>query len=757
MVIGASLSKPMQPTRYRRVSINNGPSIGTAIKEALATTIVPTKNYVRRTLAGRLTQRNYASQLVFLIRSLYMKFHAFRFKPVTLAVLTSLAAMATSSAFAGTVTGWGDSLASGVSRDGTNIYGDNNTVNATATVIGDSNVAKASATMIGNNQYNDVTGSVLIGNGAQVSSTADGYSGDLAAVAIGASSSAKQNSVAIGPHANASYADATAIGANARASLNGVAIGTNAWGGDYSATALGAGSYADSYSTALGTNARALDRSLVVGIGASGSSSSLVVGNGASGSGSSTVLGNHASAGSSDAPIAIGEGSYAGAYGAIATGWSAQANSPNSIALGTRTQVTGDSSIAIGRYINVSGNNMVVIGGSAVGADSYAVALGNEAKALKFSAVALGGSAQATDKFTLALGAESNASGWYSVAAGGFSRSEGEQSAAFGNGSYAQNIKSLALGSGAQSYGVNSVALGANSNDYGLDNVVSVGGDFGYSRRIIGVASGVGDTDAVNMSQLNAVSAQVAQNTANISAMQGGVRATFVGAPLHVSADVSEVGTPSLVGATSNVGAAPVVALSGGSSSFFAADGDSSEVAIASAAHSLAVGANAHASADGSIALGANSVADRVNTVSVGSAESARQIKNVATGTQGTDAVNVDQLNGAVTSAVKQADSYTDNAIAGANVYTDRAVADAKNEMKHYSDRAAASTLAIPSIPMLNTGEKWVGAAVGNYGTSTAVGVAAAYQATTNLNVGVAVSSASGGPVALKAQAGYRW
>ncbi len=45
------------------------------------------------------------------------------------------------------------------------------------------------------------------------------------------------------------------------------------------------------------------------------------------------------------------------------------------------------------------------------------------------------------------------------------------------------------------------------------------------------------------------------------------------------------------------------------------------------------------------VALGQGSIADRVNTVSVGSAGAERQITNVAAGVQGTDAVNVNQLN----------------------------------------------------------------------------------------------------------------
>ncbi|KDR36667.1 hypothetical protein BG57_17485 [Caballeronia grimmiae] len=165
------------------------------------------------------------------------------------------------------------------------------------------------------------------------------------------------------------------------------------------------------------------------------------------------------------------------------------------------------------------------------------------------------------------------------------------------------------------------------------------------------------------------------------------------------------------------------------------------------------MGANAQAVAGNSVALGADSVADRANTVSVGSSGNERQITNVAAGTQGTDAVNVDQLN----DKIAQSNAYADQAVAGANAHTDQAIASAKRDLEHYSDRATASVLAIPSIPVLNAGEKWVGTAVGNYGSATAVGFAAAYQVTSNLNFGVGVSTANSGPTAVKAQAGFRW
>ena len=67
--------------------------------------------------------------------------------------------------------------------------------------------------------------------------------------------------------------------------------------------------------------------------------------------------------------------------------------------------------------------------------------------------------------------------------------------------------------------------------------------------------------------------------------------------------------------------------------------------ASATAVNSVALGSAASATAANSVALGFDSIANRANTVSVGSVGSERQITNVAPGTQGTDAVNLNQLN----------------------------------------------------------------------------------------------------------------
>ncbi|MBK1779653.1 YadA-like family protein [Advenella sp. WQ 585] len=71
--------------------------------------------------------------------------------------------------------------------------------------------------------------------------------------------------------------------------------------------------------------------------------------------------------------------------------------------------------------------------------------------------------------------------------------------------------------------------------------------------------------------------------------------------------------------------------------------------AKALATGAIAIGEKAQALAAGAIAIGENSVANEVNTVSVGSAGNERKITNVKAGENLTDAVNVGQLDAAIT------------------------------------------------------------------------------------------------------------
>jgi autotransporter adhesin len=149
----------------------------------------------------------------------------------------------------------------------------------------------------------------------------------------------------------------------------------------------------------------------------------------------------------------------------------------------------------------------------------------------------------------------------------------------------------------------------------------------------------------------------------------------------------------------------------------------------------VALGANTLASGSNSVALGQGSVASRDNSVSVGDAATGltRSITNVAPGTLGTDAINLNQLQQAVNTL--------------------------SSESRTFAAKGVAAAMAIPSMPALAPGQKWAGAAVGNYAGESAIGLAFGYQLNPNLNLGVGVSAAagSGSKVGTRVQAGYAW
>ncbi|HGL4259999.1 TPA: YadA family autotransporter adhesin, partial [Burkholderia dolosa] len=185
----------------------------------------------------------------------------------------------------------------------------------------------------------------------------------------------------------------------------------------------------------------------------------------------------------------------------------------------------------------------------------------------------------------------------------------------------------------------NSVALGAGSLTtvgaltnyiaYGLSSPQSSSGEVNVgNRQITGLAAGKNGTDAVNVSQLDAVANQLTtlidQRTANGS---------------YSSNPIGTNVPPGSTGQNSSAGGSGAVA-SGSNST---AVGNSSQ---ASGNSSTAIGVGSTASGNNSTAIGAGSNdGGRSNVVAVGSADSARQVVNVAAGTQGTDAVNVNQLN----------------------------------------------------------------------------------------------------------------
>jgi len=164
----------------------------------------------------------------------------------------------------------------------------------------------------------------------------------------------------------------------------------------------------------------------------------------------------------------------------------------------------GAESIAVGPTTVVNGDNGVGVGNGAI-VDATAP-----------GGVAIGQAANSAQADAIAVGSGSVASGAQSIAQGANASAANAGSIAIGSGAHSTAIDALALGSGSSASFANSVALGAGSVTtvgalsnyiaYGLSSPQSSAGEVNVgNRQITGLAAGKAGTDAVNVSQLDAV------------------------------------------------------------------------------------------------------------------------------------------------------------------------------------------------------------------------------------------------------------
>ncbi|WP_181255366.1 YadA family autotransporter adhesin, partial [Yersinia pseudotuberculosis] len=390
--------------------------------------------------------------------------------------------------------------------------------------------------------------------------------------------------------------------------------------------------------------------------------------------------------------IAIGFGTQVTAAGATAIGSAAQAQGAQSLALGAGAVTSQANSIVLGAAsINTVGaqssysayaltapqasvgelgigtalGNRKITGVAAGSASSDAVnvaqltAVGDQVQQNTANITSLGGRVTTIEgsMASIANGGgvkyfhanstqpDSVASGTNSVAIGPASLASGAASLASGNAALASGAGAVAIGNGAAASADGSVAIGQGSGDNGRgaesyigkysnatntsSGTVSVGNvATGETRTVSNVADGLQATDAVNLRQLDGAVAAITTVGGNVSGLQNGTDGMF-----QVN-NSSSLAKPSATGTNSAAGGAG---------------------SVASGNNSTAFGSGAKATAANSAALGANSVADRANSVSMGSVGNERQITNVAPATQGTDAVNFDQLK----SITNQTNAYT--------------------------------------------------------------------------------------------------
>lgn len=375
-------------------------------------------------------------------------------------------------------------------------------------------------------------------------------------------------------------------------------------------------------------------------------------------------------------------------------------NELNTMAIGPSANASGSNALAVG-----AGAAASRMGSTAVGTRTAALAINS-------TVIGYSASTGFNADRAVSIGYMASADGADALGLGSMSLANGQRSVAIGVNAFAGSgaVDGLALGSGSSVVANGAVALGANAKA-DRANTVSVG-NATLQRQIINVAAGTADTDAVNVSQLRGtVSSGLADavmydSSAHARVTLGGATAS---APVHLAnvadgavdaASLDAINGSQLHGLSASVASAlgggasvatdgSVVAPSyrvGGSvfrnvgdalgnldgrvtsnataindlnvalgnvinngieARFFHANSTLAD-SLATGTDSVAIGGGAQAALANSVALGANAVADRANSVSVGSFGNERQITHVAAGSADTDAVNLGQLNDAI-------------------------------------------------------------------------------------------------------------
>ena len=402
-----------------------------------------------------------------------------------------------------------------------------------------SGTASSSVVLGRNSQAGSKSSGELIYDGAQKYIIGDGKSG----IAIGDTAKSRGNqNIAIGKNALTTNKDASetptsdsiAIGTDAKtlAANSAIAFGKGAQvavGGD-SSIAMGEGAQSkDVASTAIGKDAKAEKAGLAVGTGAeSKGAGSAAFGQGAQ----STAPGS----------VAIGENAVAAPWRTISIGQNAgkgqaadlvgDKNEHINIGVDAGKDVDGQLNIGIGQSAgsNVKGKGNIALGqfaGKFIGGTNNSVgnniAIGTNANAYNtptdvVESIAIGLSAQAATR-GVAVGKETKASGLDSTALGYGAEAKGSGSAAIGNNAVADGPDNVALGrsSVANTTPGTGYLTGTASN-----TVVSVGKS-DLLRRVVNVADGSDDQDAVTVAQLKRVSDDVYNKVnSKINGLAGG-------------------------------------------------------------------------------------------------------------------------------------------------------------------------------------------------------------------------------------------
>ncbi|WP_409410328.1 YadA-like family protein [Burkholderia cenocepacia] len=323
--------------------------------------------------------------------------------------------------------------------------------------------------------------------------------------------------------------------------------------------------------------------------------------------------------------VVTNTGTYAAATAAragssaTAVGANANAGGVSAVALGGNTVATGQNAVALGTLANATANETVAVGVSARATGNNATAMGRSAAAAGSGSLALGSASQVDTASSIAVGANAR------VITGGVTGAN--SSIAIGNGAVAGGTNSIVIGTNAQHSGSGATVLGSNASAMGGSMGVAVG----YNSSAAGASAVSVGTNAM-ASGRNSVAMGLEASATAINSVVVGYGATGAGE------------TSTAMGTGARATGYHAVSLGANANS--------------AGRDSVALGTNANAANANSVALGNQSIANRDNSVSVGSSTLQRQITNVAAGTQGTDAVNLNQLNTAIANVSTGANPY---------------------------------------------------------------------------------------------------
>lgn len=210
----------------------------------------------------------------------------------------------------------------------------------------------------------------------------------------------------------------------------------------------------------------------------------------------SIIIGEEAEA--EDGGISIGNNSAAD-EDSVAIGFDAKGDVPSKDKQGDEVdQDHPEASTLVGAHTR-AGHSSVAFGIHAKSIGARSIAIGPFATTNEnISSIAIGSQADVDGEGSILVGANGTVYGKYSMAFGQGNLISAENSGAFGNDNNIKGENTFVIGNNITTEVKNAVILGANST--GVDNAVSVGSDKNQ-RRIVNLAKGTSDTDAVNVAQ----------------------------------------------------------------------------------------------------------------------------------------------------------------------------------------------------------------------------------------------------------------